>query len=384
MDNIKVLYIMHVANNSGSVISLKNLISELTKYGVSPIVVYPNKKSTKKEILLELSNMGATLVEGKIDQSAYFTDSNIIKRLYHNIQIPIGRISARISLSKIIKQYKPDIIHTNSGIAQVGFLLSKKSRIPHVWHIREYLTKDFNKKLYPNEGRVRDLYGQSYTVCITKDIQDYFELDGNSRSHVIYNPIFSRNQVPNAIFEKKKYFLIASRIGVEKGIDEIIECFLEAYKTNPEFKLVIAGEGPEKDRYIKKYETYVSQGVVEFLGFVKDVKPLMLEAQALFVGSRNEGFGRMTAEANMMGCMVIGRNSAGTKEIITDTKGGFLYNDKVELISIISQVCNMTSNDIIEFMRMPRETAVGLYNNERSAQEVLDLYSSILGKQGIS
>ena len=380
MEHLKVLYILHVANNSGSVISLLNLITEISKRGIQPIVVYPQLGSTKQAVLDEFVNSGAIIEKGIVDQSAFFTDSNLLKRIYHNIKIPINRFRAKRSIDSIIRKYKPDIIHTNSGIAQIGFSMAKKYNIPHVWHIREYLTKDFNKKLYPNEKTVRDLYGHSYTICITKDIQSYFLLDNNTRSRVIYNPIFSKNQLSCSISPKKNYFFVASRIGAEKGIDEIIDSFIEAYNFNNEIKLLIAGEGPEKEKYLKKYEMYISQGIIEFLGFINDVRPYMLEAKALLVGSRYEGFGRMTAEANMMGCMVIGRNSAGTKEILTSTKGGFLYNDKEDLKNCILQASNMTSDETIEFMRESRETAINLYNNEKSAQEVLDLYYSIVKK----
>jgi len=381
MTKTKVLYIMHMANNSGSVISLKNLLSQIAKDKIQAVVVYPRMKATKPEVVSELKNLGATVVEGITDLSAIYRDKNIVKRIYHNIKIPFRRIRARKSLDRIIREYQPDIIHTNSGISQMGFLLSRKYNIPHVWHIREYLTKDFNRKLYPNEKTVRELYGQSYTICITKDIQEYFGLAGNARSRVIYNPIFSVDQLSDEISSKKEYFLIASRIGAEKGIDEIIDCFIEAKKESGNFKLLIAGEGREKENYMKKYEEYIREGSVVFLGFVKDVRPLMAEASALFVGSRNEGFGRMTAEANMMGCMVIGRNSAGTKEIITETKGGFLYNDKPELVSIIKQVSHMSGDDMVKFMEAPRKRAIELYSNERSAQEVLAFYNSILSNK---
>ena len=378
MTRIKVLYIMHMANNSGSVISLKNLISEVVNNDVQAVVVYPRMKATNPDNVTELEKMGATVVGGITDLSAFYNDRNLIKRIYHNIKIPFRRIRARISLNKIIREYKPDIIHTNSGNSQMGFLLSRKYKIPHVWHIREYLTKDFNRGFYPNEKTVRKLYSQSYTICITKDIQEFFGLKGNIRSRVIYNPIYSVKQLSEGISPKKEYFLIASRIGAEKGIDEIIDCFLEAKKENNAFRLLIAGEGKEKGNYMKKYEEHIREGSIVFLGFVKDVRPLMAEAAALFVGSKNEGFGRMTAEANMMGCLVVGRNSAGTKEIITETKGGYLYNDKTELVSIIKQVSKMSGDDMIKFMEMPRKKAIELYSNERSAQEVIEFYHTIL------
>ena len=53
---------------------------------------------------------------------------------------------------------------------------------------------------------------------------------------------------------------------------------------------------------------------VKFLGIRKDIYSLMKNAMALVVSSPSEGFGFITVEAMLNGCLVIGRNTAGTKE----------------------------------------------------------------------
>lgn len=53
---------------------------------------------------------------------------------------------------------------------------------------------------------------------------------------------------------------------------------------------------------------------VVFLGMRKDIYSLMKDAMALIVPSYWEGFGFITTEAMFNGCLVIGRNTSGTKE----------------------------------------------------------------------
>ncbi len=41
--------------------------------------------------------------------------------------------------------------------------------------------------------------------------------------------------------------------------------------------------------------------------------------------SQSEAFGRVTVEAMMSGCLVIGANSGGTMELVSDNETGLLY-----------------------------------------------------------
>lgn len=84
-----------------------------------------------------------------------------------------------------------------------------------------------------------------------------------------------------------------------------------------------------------------------FEGFQTNVKSYMTKAKTLIVASPAEGFGRMTAEACFDGCLVIGKNSCGTKEILEQT-GGFLYNTQQELIAKMENVASISDEEYKE------------------------------------
>ena len=54
------------------------------------------------------------------------------------------------------------------------------------------------------------------------------------------------------------------------------------------------------------------------------------------MSSKNEAFGKVTIEAMCAGCFVVGVNSGGTSEIISDGKTGILYNGNIN-----SLVCKL-------------------------------------------
>ena len=117
---------------------------------------------------------------------------------------------------------------------------------------------------------------------------------------------------------------------------------------------------------------------VEFLGYKENVLEYIKQAKALIVGSFYEGFGRMTAEANMLGIPVIGRNTGGTKEILEMTKGGFLFDTVEEMVKYMKEIVLKTDKEIQEFMILPQKTSVDLFSNEQHIQKVIDLYNIVL------
>ena len=137
--------------------------------------------------------------------------------------------------------------------------------------------------------------------------------------------------------------------------------------------------------YLKRmcYEKDI-QNSVEFLGYANSerIYEFMYSAKALIVASYNEGFGRMTAEANMLGIPVLGRNTAGTKEILDQTKGGFKFETPEELMSKMKEISKMTEIEITAFMKEPQKEAKELFSNEQHVRKMLELYESIVNGNG--
>ncbi len=63
----------------------------------------------------------------------------------------------------------------------------------------------------------------------------------------------------------------------------------------------------------------------------------MSRAIAFLMCSENEGLGRVSIEAMFYGCLVIGRNSGGTKDFVFDGKTGLLFNDMDGCVSAMQK-----------------------------------------------
>ena len=98
------------------------------------------------------------------------------------------------------------------------------------------------------------------------------------------------------------------------------------------------------------------------------------KAIALLMCSKYEAFGRVTAEAMLNDCLVIGRNSGGTPELIEHGKTGFLFNTNDELTVLMEKVLSMDTTDIRD---RAKEKAINSFTEEVSAEQLKLVYDSL-------
>ncbi len=290
--------------------------------------------------------------------------------LFHHVSI--------LMIKRIIKKKSVDIVHTNVSVISCGYEACRKTDAKHIWHIREYGDKDFNICLFPSKLGYKKKLMKSSIISITNALLLYHGLKEGLNTRVIYNGVRNCNEI-FWNYPKKKYFLYASRISPEKGIDNIIVTFKEFHKIFPEYNLIILGFDPHGylPHVIKLIKEYNLVNNVFIEGFKKDVSEYMSNATALIVASPFEGFGRMTAEAAFAGCMVVGMNSAGTKEILGIT-GGVTFNTKEEMLQALINVINFSHKDYMSMIKIAQEKAIEFFSKESYVNNVHNFYNYLL------
>lgn len=380
---MKILYFIHSTIEGGATISFLTLVKGIISHDITTHIVISNKEQISPYFLSEINNLKLELHKEYICQSALVKPHSLYQYLIYIIKkstLPIRKWYSKYRLKKLVKTINPDIIHTNTGILHEGFEVSKELNIPHVWHLREYQDLDFNLQIYPSYNSFCNKLKQSYVICITKGILNHFNLQNYSKAKVIYNGVFSeKNYSYNE--NKSNYFLCASRISPEKNINQVIEVFSIFKKSYPSYKLIIAGSGNPSyiDQLKQLCKNLGCENNIVFLGFVKDISTYMCKAKALIVASYNEGFGRMTAEACFCGCIVIGKNTAGTKEILENT-GGMLFNNSPELEKAMETVVNLSNNEYEKIALSAQEKAIRSYSIENYVNQVSKFYQQITSK----
>lgn len=377
---MRVLYILNETIMGGATISFISMLGELMENGVVPAVVVPRSISPEFRNFLESGKI--RFYRTHVTADAIFRPSSVLGLLKFPLSfvkmLLLGPLFS-MELRNATKEFKPDVIHTNVGVIHRGLILARRMHIPHVMHLREYQDKDFNWIILPSKSGFEKLLKKTdAVVTITDDIRRHFNLQKSPNACTVYNGIFhSQDVCYNS--EKSDYFLCLSRIIPEKGIHDVVEAFSEFYKNHRNYRLVIAGFGDEG--YINELKSLAQTGycslAVEFTGYVSDVSPLVSNAKALVVGSYSEGFGRMTAEACFKGCAVIGRNTAGTREIL-DRTGGLKFHDVSELRDRMEEVASMSAASYADMVLGAQREAQMAFSVEQNTEKFIQLYKKIL------
>lgn len=380
---MKVLYISAELNWCGATMSFMNLLRGMRKIGVECKVVAPDLGNTSQEII-------NFFLDESIDYVPllYFWDITSInrktplkERIKDTIKSLFGRSGkntrnrAKKALKDLIKLYKPDFVHTNVGVIHIGYEVCQELGVKHVWHLREYQDLDFNLDIYPTKDLfIERLKRTDAVITITKDIKSYFKLSLCDHAYTIYNGVADAKDIFLSDV-KENSFVTACRLDPAKGISDIMTAFNLFYKNHKDYKLKILGTGDVA--YVEELKSQASLlecgNAIEFVGFTHEVPLYMRKAKALLVGSFHEGFGRMTAEAAFNGCLVIGRNTSGTKEIM-DAIGGFPFETIDEMVQQMHFVSQLSPKSYLEDAKTIQLKAVELYSNEAYCKNVYEVY----------
>lgn len=390
---MKVLYITHTTSlTDGSTKSFLNLIEGLQIKGIIPLVVCPNKEGLYK--YLQHKNIDVVYVKYRFNMfPTYKSLKDFLLFIPRILATLVFNILALFTLYfKVLKDVKPDIIHTNVSVINIGYYISRIFKIKHVWHIREYQDVDFGIKTIPSKSQFSDMLNRhnDNCICITADIKKSFNLEG-SNTHVIYNGIKSSKDL---IFDSQKenYFLFTGRVEKAKGLYHVVKAYISFIENNnaTPCKLQIAGKIVDPEYYTKIISLIKAHSAMEsivFLGEVENVDYLMQKAKALIVGSLCEGFGRITSEAMFNGCLVIGNNTGGTKEqfdnglISSGKEIGLRYHNEAELTQ---ELTNIFKNGIQSYYPMilrSQRVVSELYSTQSNISHVYRLYLNVLENQ---
>lgn len=92
----------------------------------------------------------------------------------------------------------------------------------------------------------------------------------------------------------------------------------------PEFRVLVAGDGPEAGHLVALAAELGVGWRVALLGHRTDIGALLDLADAVVVPSRSEGLSVFLIEALTAGCPVVASNTGGLAELVTDGENGLL------------------------------------------------------------
>ncbi|MDI6812496.1 MAG: glycosyltransferase [Deltaproteobacteria bacterium] len=249
------------------------------------------------------------------------------------------------SLSQLIQHEKPCVAYSLLNYTNVITILSNQkagANIPVILSQHTFIEKElqesrqsFLKKIF-DKNIIRYTYSKATLIhCVSKGLKINLVKDFNippEKIRVIYNSLdlkriisLAKEEVEHPWFQEDVPILLAcGRLQVEKNYPLLFRSLRHVQKTIP-VRLVILGEGQEREGLENYAKDLGIVNNVDFLGFQKNPFKFMARGMALVLSSSWEAFGMVIIEAMACGLPVIStRCPFGPEEIINHGVNGLL------------------------------------------------------------
>lgn len=379
---MKVVLIASYSGTSGANHSLVNLAYFLKQnHQVDPKVIIPRKGPVEEMLKVKGINY---MITNYYSWVRGIEKPTIKEKIKWKIQKQINHISEKkLAHNEWIKN--ADLIHINAGTTNFGYKLSKELHIPLIWHIREFLEEDLNKTFWNKDDAYKQFSKAEQIICISESVKNKYEnLIDSDNLIKIYNGVNTKEYQKNnnqPFSEHKTKLIIAGRIVREKGIHEAVEAIKIVKDYNENIELNIFGNPADEDYYDSLKEYINKQNLkpyINLIGYTNSIEEEWKKADIGLVCSVAEAFGRVTVEGMLAKALVIGANTAGTSELISD-KYGLLYqqgNADDLAQKILWAIDNKTkSKKIIE---NAYKNAIMNFTAEENAKRIYQIYSKLL------
>lgn len=380
---MRVLLIGHEKACNGATKSLLDIADTLRARGHSVFVLAPHSEGPFYE---ELSKRSIPTTVGKYYWWAA-NHANNIRRMARRQKYIVKNIFNRLlahKMAKYVIENDIDIIHSNTGVINIGALISHYSGVPHVWHLREFVGGDSDlQPLISDEAFFRFMNEHcSKFICPSQALANHYHELADEKKCVIYNGVAKQNFLARSTADYSNKdsvrLLIAGIIQPPKGQNYAVAACAKLYEmTNQRFDLYLAGTG---DPYFDIPQAITPR--VHMLGQVDDMPALRGRIDIELVCSKIESFGRVTAEAMLAGIPVIGTNTGGTPELIQDGITGLLY-DYGDTDQLAGHIHYLLENPGIrmEMGQRAQEYAREHFIIERCVDEIEEVYQSVLNER---
>lgn len=311
-----------------------------------------------------------------VSASDYAGKTSPVKKLKDGLSL-VYSFEARGKFEALLEGFRPDVIHLNLVHRQLTFSILdapylKKHPVPVVYTAHDYIPVCPNCTMLDGAGGVCDacLDGR-FRHCVERRCVkgsraksalaaaeaaflrrhgSYRKIDrivapsefmrakllegGFPASQVVLMRNFAKDEVlARARTEEDRtdrelpYLLFFGRLSKEKGVDVLVDAFLAISGRVPSWRLVIAGEGPEREAIEAQISAHPDGRRVELVDFQRDAAlTAYVERASLAIASSRcrENMPFSIVEALAAGTPVVGTAIGGIPELVTESGTGFL------------------------------------------------------------
>lgn len=263
------------------------------------------------------------------DDEVFYTLNNEVKLITigkKSNNAILDKISRYKAVRRVVSSEKTNIVLAlpeEIGIYVIPALLGTKvpvvvSERNNPWFMPwKKVTRIMRKTFYP--------FADGF-IFQTKQATSFFPKKIQNKGVILPNPLDIKRIPTRYKGEKRKEIVGAGRLEKQKNFSLLIKSFAKFYKENPEYNLIIYGEGSLRTELEDLASLLLPKEVYSFPGRTPELLERIKGATMFVLSSDFEGMPNVVIEAMAMGIPVISTNcpSGGPAELIQNGVNGIL------------------------------------------------------------
>lgn len=312
--------------------------------------------------------------------------------------IPVSRNGLNIiadiktfkALKRLIKETRPDKIFTYQAKTIVyGTLAARSVGNIEVYPLVAGLGSIFRGKGIKNK-LVRSILSIQYKLAfkfakkvIFQNNDDKSELVRlrllrEEKAYLIHGSGVNTSKLKPTAFPEKKAILFIGRLIGDKGVREYLGLAKRLHDIRNDIRCLLVGPYDTNPSAItpEELKPYIDNGIVEYWGEQKDIRPYMEQCTIYVLPSYHEGTPKTVLEAMSMGRPIVTTDAPGCRETVENGVNGYLVpvRDVDALEKAVLKILN-NSDLITSFGYKSREIAETKFDVNKVNDSILKIMS---------
>lgn len=294
-----------------------------------------------------------------------------LKRIYNlDLASPVSRTRL-----KYLREFRPDIIHVHNefSIGLSGMAIAKIFKVPLVYTLHtmydDYIYYIAPKPLIPLTKKLSHRYFRMFpqnAAVVTgpsKKCQEYtYEIGSDKKVEVIPNPVeldafAPQTSTPQQRAQIREQYHIpqdatvacfVGRLGREKSVDVLLRFWAQEMKPQDNMRLLIIGDGPEKEPLEQLAQQLGITDTVVFTGKVlhPDLPPYVHTCDIYVTASLSDTNSISMLEGMAGGLPVLQLYDELNADQVTDGVNGYMFRDAAEMGQRLRQIRDMEPEEL--------------------------------------
>jgi glycosyltransferase involved in cell wall biosynthesis len=307
--------------------------------------------------------------------------------------------SSYSALKRILREFRPDVVHTHSAKAGIlGRLVASSLRVPAIVHTVH------GAPFYPDQNAaVRAFYRRCewhaarhcHAMISVADAMTDLMVGAGVAPREKFTTIYSgidvepflranehRDRVRHELGYQPQHVVIGkiARLFHMKGHADVLRAAADVIKADSNVRFLFIGDGVLRDRIQSAINRMGFREYFHFTGLVPPAEiPVFIGAMDILVhASRREGLARALPQALIAGKPVVSYDVDGAREVVINEETGFLIPNSWEYMAtpLLELAQNPAMRD--QMGRAGRERFTDQFRHEFMTRRIRQLYERVL------